>query len=45
MLSADSVESYGQQLRQLLREQRRRELAPHERFNAAAGDDEQPSKS
>ncbi|WP_156765602.1 thioesterase domain-containing protein, partial [Mycobacterium sp. 1245499.0] len=45
MLSADSVARYGRQLWQLLREERRRELAPHERFNAAAGDDEPPTKS
>ncbi|ORA15463.1 non-ribosomal peptide synthase/polyketide synthase, partial [Mycobacterium arosiense] len=45
MLSADSVERYGQQLGQLLRAELRRELAPHERFATAAGDDEAPPKS
>ncbi|WP_155765101.1 non-ribosomal peptide synthetase, partial [Mycobacterium colombiense] len=44
MLVADSVEMYGEQLRRLVRAERRRELAPHERFNAASGDDELPTK-
>ncbi|WP_415822047.1 thioesterase domain-containing protein, partial [Mycobacterium senriense] len=45
MLTADSVERYGEQLRRLVRAERRRELAPHERFNAASGDDDPPTKS
>ncbi len=40
MLTAESAEMYGEQLRRLVRAERRRELAPHERFNAASGDDE-----
>ncbi|WP_156623971.1 thioesterase domain-containing protein, partial [Mycobacterium sp. 852002-40037_SCH5390672] len=45
MLTVNSVEKFGEQLRHLVRAERRRELAPHERFNAASGDDEPPAKS
>ncbi|WP_156748567.1 amino acid adenylation domain-containing protein, partial [Mycobacterium sp. 1465703.0] len=45
MLAADSVQMYGEQLNRLVRAERQRELAPHERFNAASGDDQPPTKS
>ncbi|WP_120313417.1 non-ribosomal peptide synthase/polyketide synthase, partial [Mycobacterium mantenii] len=45
MLTAGSVQTYSERLRQLIRAERRRELAPHERFNAAPGADEPPAKA
>jgi thioesterase domain-containing protein/acyl carrier protein len=44
MLAAESVDTYGQELRHMVRVERPREFAPHRRFNAASGDDKSPEE-